>query len=78
MGLCNKIAGIIAPLLFAAVILKSTDTELFEVLKSNSVAGAEKDLLLDELIRMVIVPYSILSLFLFLFGCSVLSSRCPI
>ena len=77
MGLCNKIAGIIAPLLFAAVILKSTDTELFEVLKSNSVAGAEKDLLLDELIRRVIVPYSILSLFLFLFGCAIHFIRLP-
>ena len=77
MGLCNKIAGIIAPLLFAAVILKSTDSELFEVLKSNSVAGAEKDLLLDELIRRVIVPYSILSLFLFLFGCAIHFIRLP-
>ena len=72
MGLCNKIAGIIAPLLFAAVILKSTDTELFEVLKSNSVAGAEKDLLLDELIRRVIVPigsypYLILGVFAIFF-----------
>lgn len=65
------------PLLFAAVILKSTDTELFEVLKSNSVAGAEKDLLLDELIRRVIVPYSILSLFLFLFGCAIHFIRLP-
>lgn len=46
MGLCNKIAGILAPLLFAAVILKSTDNELFEVLKSNSVTGIEKDILL--------------------------------
>lgn len=65
------------PLLFAAVILKSTDSELFEVLKSNSVAGAEKDLLLDELIRRVIVPYSILSLFLFLFGCAIHFIRLP-
>src|SRR6476620_7700347 len=29
MGICNKGAGIIAPLLFAAVILKATDTDLF-------------------------------------------------
>lgn len=77
MGLCNKIAGIIAPLLFAAVILKSTDNELFELLKNNSVTGVEKDLLLDDLIRRVIVPYSILSLFLFLFGCAIYFIRLP-
>ena len=29
MGIFNKGAGIIAPLLFAAVILKATDTDLF-------------------------------------------------
>src|SRR6476619_4491791 len=29
MGICNKGAGIIAPLLFAAVILKASDTDLF-------------------------------------------------
>ena len=77
MGLCNKIAGILAPLLFAAVILKSTDNELFEVLKSNSVTGIEKDILLDGLIRRVIVPYSVLSLFLFLFGCTIYFIRLP-
>lgn len=77
MGLCNKIAGILAPLLFAAVILKSTDNELFEVLKNNSVTGVEKDILLDGLIRRVIVPYSVLSLFLFLFGCAIYFIRLP-
>jgi MFS family permease len=29
MGICNKGAGIIAPLVFAAVVLKATDTDLF-------------------------------------------------
>src|SRR3954453_24189140 len=32
MGICNKGAGIIAPLLFAAVVLKATDTDLFRQL----------------------------------------------
>lgn len=68
MGLCNKIAGIIAPLLFAAVILRTSDVELFEVLKSGQVVGAAKEALLDELIRRVMVPYLVLSLLLFLFG----------
>lgn len=71
MGLCNKVAGILAPLLFAAVILKSTDAELFDALKGGVVQGAERERLLDELIRRVVVPYTVLSAFLFLFGCAV-------
>jgi len=30
MGICNKAAGILAPLLFAAVILKAADADLFK------------------------------------------------
>src|SRR5688572_27496758 len=38
MGIFNKGAGIIAPLIFAAVILKATDTELFRELGTMSEA----------------------------------------
>src|SRR5690606_12901366 len=55
MGICNKGAGILAPLLFAAVVLKATDTELFNALSTMN--EAEKNAALDELIRRVIVPY---------------------
>ncbi len=55
MGICNKFAGIVAPLIFAAVILKSTDSALFSQL--DSMGEAEKNAALDELIRRVIVPY---------------------
>lgn len=56
MGICNKGAGIIAPLLFAAVILKATDTDLFANLAT--MPPAEKAAALDALIRRVIVPYT--------------------
>ena len=56
MGIFNKGAGILAPILFAAVILKATDTELFKTL--DSMSTAEKDAALDEFIRRVIVPYA--------------------
>ncbi len=56
MGICNKGAGILAPLLFAAVILRSTDAELFRSLAA--MAPAEKKVVLDELIRRVIIPYA--------------------
>src|SRR3954470_22622381 len=54
MGICNKGAGILAPLLFAAVILRSTDAELFKQIPLMDVATRER--VLDELIRRVIVP----------------------
>ena len=56
MGIFNKGAGIIAPLIFAAVILKATDTDLFKELATMN--EAEKNAALDELIRRVILPYT--------------------
>lgn len=55
MGIFNKGAGILAPLVFAAVILKATDTNLFAQL--GSMGAAEKAKALDELVRRVMVPY---------------------
>jgi FHS family L-fucose permease-like MFS transporter len=75
MGICNKGAGIIAPLLFAAVILKSSDQQLF-----NELAGMtefQKNATLDEYIRRVIVPYSCVSIVLFVLGLVVRYSPLP-
>ena len=56
MGIFNKGAGILAPIIFAAVILKATDTELFKML--DTMNEFEKDAALDAFIRRVIVPYA--------------------
>jgi MFS transporter, FHS family, L-fucose permease len=56
MGIFNKGAGILAPLIFAAVILKATDTDLFKAL--GAMSESQKDTALDEFIRRVIVPYT--------------------
>ncbi|MBQ6533841.1 MAG: sugar MFS transporter [Opitutales bacterium] len=77
MGLGNKAAGIIAPLLFAVAILKPEDKRLFEALDSASLVGAAREAALDELIGRVVVPYSALAAFLFLFGCLVMLSKLP-
>ncbi|MCC7525990.1 MAG: sugar MFS transporter [Chitinophagaceae bacterium] len=66
MGICNKGAGILAPLIFAAVILKATDTELFSAI--NTMSEAEKNAALDELIRRVILPYACVGTVLFGLG----------
>jgi FHS family L-fucose permease-like MFS transporter len=66
MGICNKAAGILSPIVFAAVILKPTDTDLFKQL--SSMTDLERGAALDELIQRVITPYICLGTFLFVLG----------
>ncbi len=68
MGICNKFAGIIAPLLFAALVIRPEDKVTMEQVEAGLLAGSAKDMALDEMIRGVIVPYAILSVILFVFG----------
>lgn len=75
MGICNKAAGILAPILFAAAILRPTDSALFESLKTMS--DVDRSAALDELIQRVIVPYSIVGTALFTFGLLVRYSPLP-
>src|SRR6476660_8321828 len=39
MGICNKGAGILAPIVFVAVVLKATDTDLFKELATMNEAA---------------------------------------
>jgi len=75
MGVCNKAAGILAPLLFAAVILRPNDSILFKSLPT--MGEAERAAALDELIRRVIVPYVCVGVVLFGLGCLVRYSSLP-
>ncbi len=75
MGICNKLAGIMAPLLFATVILRPTDDVLFESVALMK--GAEKSLVLDELAQRVVIPYAVLALVLVALGLFVKYSPLP-
>lgn len=75
MGICNKAAGILSPLIFAAVILRPTDTALFAQLSEMS--DVERASALDELIRRVITPYTCLGTFLLILGYLVFRSPLP-
>jgi len=75
MGIFNKGAGILAPIIFAAVVLRVTDSELFNQLPSMGLE--EKNAALDELIRRVIVPYSIVGTVLIGLGLMVRFSPLP-
>lgn len=75
MGIFNKGAGILAPILFAAVILRVGDNELFQQL--DSMTPEAKDAALDELIRRVILPYSVVGTVLLGLGIFVRFSPLP-
>ena len=77
MGICNKGAGIIAPLIFAAVILKSSDSQLFDLIDSGTLSVIEKNAILDQLIRRVMVPYAVLGVFLAIMGVAIRYSVLP-
>ncbi len=75
MGICNKGAGILAPLLFAAVIFRVSDSDMFDKLAMMS--EAEKNAALHELIQRIIVPYACVGAFLFLLGLFIRFSPLP-
>lgn len=77
MGICNKFAGIISPLIFAAVVLKKTDSQLFALINSGTLTEAVKNVMLNELIQRVILPYSILGCLLLLIGIGIRCSFLP-
>lgn len=68
MGICNKFAGIIAPLLFAAAVIRPGDKTVMDMVEAGLLEGTAKEAALDGMIRGVIVPYVVLAILLFIFG----------
>ncbi|WPU96360.1 sugar MFS transporter [Mucilaginibacter sabulilitoris] len=75
MGICNKTAGIIAPLLLAAVIIKPSDSQLFKDIQLMS--EVQKGHTLDMLISRVIAPYLVVGCILTLLGFLIRYSPLP-
>lgn len=75
MGICNKTAGIISPLILSAVLL-SNATELEETINATT-AIAQKEQLLNELAARVINPYIILAIVLAVLAFMLLKSPLP-
>ncbi len=65
MGICNKLAGAIAPLILAYFILHDGDSLLASLEGMNH---EEQNLALDDLARRVINPYLVMTGVLFLLG----------
>lgn len=75
MGIFNKAAGIIAPLILAAVILRATDDTLVKELPSMT--DIIKEQRLDEFIRRVIPPYAVVGTILIALGFLIRFSSLP-
>ena len=74
MGICNKLAGIIASLIFGFIALKDADA-LTEKLKSMDVAAKAAEL--DQLAARVINPYIIITIVLVVLAIAVYFSSLP-
>jgi glucose/galactose transporter len=61
MGICNGIAGVLAPLILGAITLKDVDSIKKTI---TTLSGAEKSRILDTLAHRVIGPYCIIILVL--------------
>lgn len=75
MGICNKSAGIIAPLILSFIILNPADIKIIEdVTAANQQVRAE---LLANLLDRVILPYAVIALALFSLGLAINFSALP-
>ncbi|HEY0273128.1 MAG TPA: sugar MFS transporter [Chitinophaga sp.] len=75
VGICNKTAGIIAPLLLAAAIIRPGDSQLFNAIPS--MPAVEKAAALDMLVRRLILPYAVVGGVLSLLGVLLRYSTLP-
>lgn len=74
MGICNGIAGVIAPLIMGAVILADADKIKSTIVHMSAI---EKNAELNSLAQRVIFPYSIMAVVLLLLSILILFSGLP-
>ncbi len=74
MGICNKVAGVLAPIVLGAILFTSGDNLIDTV---EMLQGAEKAAALDELAQRVVNPYLVMTAVLILLGALVYFSSLP-
>lgn len=74
MGICNGIAGAVAPLILGAIILKDADGIKARV---ANMSGLQKTVVLNDLANRVIFPYAIMVVVLIFLALLVLFSGLP-
>ena len=74
MGICNKVAGIISPIIMGFVVLQGIDDVSEKVSKMDSLQKAAE---LDILASKVILPYIIMAIVLFILAIAIKYSPLP-
>ncbi|MCU7549259.1 sugar MFS transporter [Chitinophagaceae bacterium LB-8] len=75
MGICNKIAGMLSPIILGALVLKNASTIQEKVATATDTATKEN--LLNELAGRVITPYAIMAVVLVLLAFMIKRSSLP-
>ncbi|MBD5366327.1 MAG: sugar MFS transporter [Bacteroides sp.] len=76
MGVCNKFAGIISPLIFSAVVLGKSKA-ILEQIEKGTLEGSAKEQALTQLLDGVTIPYAVLALMLIAIGIFIFYSKLP-
>ncbi|MBZ0206047.1 MAG: sugar MFS transporter [Flavobacteriales bacterium] len=74
MGICNKMAGVLAPFVLGFLLLADADTLQADI---NALEGPLLAARLDELAQRVIVPYGVMAAFLVALGLMIKFSPLP-
>jgi FHS family L-fucose permease-like MFS transporter len=75
MGICNKVAGALSPIILGAIVLK--DAGSLETKIAAAANAAERETLLNELAGRVIVPYLVITVILVLLAYVIKRSSLP-
>jgi len=75
MGICNKVAGVLAPIILGAILLVGIEPMMEEISLATSVA--QKEELLNGLSQRLITPYSVMMIILILLGILVCFTHLP-
>lgn len=75
MGICNKFAGVIAPIILGSILLNNSEHLIAEL---EGLTGLSKEKRLDELAQGVILPYVVLTFFLVLIAWLLKFAKLPL
>ncbi len=75
MGICNKLAGVLAPIVFASILLFGFDGLMQHINTTQSIV--EKEALLDNLALRLVNPYWVMTIILIALGILVCFTHLP-
>ncbi len=75
MGICNKVAGMLSPLIVGALVLKNATAIEEKIIAATNIS--QKEILLNELAKRVITPYIIITIILVIMAIMIKISSLP-